>query len=83
MARKSKKKKSSVGKSIAILFLYLFVWWILLTLINISLTITETQPLYHILNFLRIAVPMLVVLVGVPVILIVDSNKELSKKKQK
>lgn len=84
MARKTTcKKDSNVGKSIGILFLYLFIWWILLTFIDISLTIPETEFLYHVLSFLRIAVPILVVLVGVPIILIVESNNKIGKKKGK
>lgn len=81
MARKKDKKEFSVGKSIGILFLYLIIWWILLTLVNLSLTISESTILYHVLTFLRIAVPILVVLFGVPIILIVGSNKKVSKKK--
>mgnify|MGYP003301705699 CR=1 FL=1 len=83
MARKSKKKEFNTGKSIAILFLYLFIWWIFLTLINMSLTIAENHILYLVLEFLRIAVPILVVLVGVPVILIIGSNKKMAGKKNK
>lgn len=82
MARKKDKKEFSVGKSILILFLYLVIWWVLLTLINISLTIPETSILYHVLSFLRIAVPILVVLFGVPIILIIGSNKKVTKKKK-
>lgn len=81
MARKKEKKEVSVGKSIGILFLYLFLWWIILTLITVSLSIPETSMLYLILSFLRIAVPILVVLFGCPIILIVGTNKKMKKKK--
>ncbi len=82
MAGKKDKKEFSVGKSIGILFLYLLIWWICLTLVNLSLTIPENSILYHVLTLLRIAVPMLVVLFGVPIILIVGSNKNINKKKK-
>lgn len=82
MASKKDKKEFSVGKSIGILFLYLLIWWICLTLVNLSLTIPENSILYHVLTLLRIAVPMLVVLFGVPIILIVGSNKSINKKKK-
>ena len=81
MARKNTKKEVSVGKSIGILFLYLFLWWIILTLITISLSIPETSVLYQALTFLRIAVPILVVLFGCPIILIVGTNKKMKKTK--
>ena len=82
MARKKEKKDISVGKSIGILFLYLFLWWIFLTLISISLSVPETSVLYLVLSFLRIAVPVLVVLFGCPIILIVGTNKKIKKKKK-
>ena len=81
MVRKKREKEFSVLKSIGILFLYLIIWWILLTLINLSLTIPENTALYHFLTLLRIAVPILVVLFGVPIILIIDSNKKNKKRK--
>ena len=81
MASKKGKKEVSVGKSIGILFLYLFLWWILLTLVTISLSLPETSVLYQVLSLLRIAVPILVVLFGCPIILIVGTNKQMKKKK--
>lgn len=81
MARKSEKKEMSIGKSIVILFLYLFLWWIFITLITISLSVPETSVLYQVLSLLRIAVPILVVLFGCPIILIVGTNKQIKKKK--
>jgi hypothetical protein len=83
MARKKDKKDVSVGKSIGILFLYLFLWWILLTLITVSLSIPETSILYQVISLLRIAVPILVVLFGCPIILIVGTNKNIKRKKKK
>lgn len=83
MARKKDKKEVSVGKSIGILFLYLFLWWILLTLITVSLSIPETSILYQVISLLRIAVPILVVLFGCPIILITGTNKKLKNKKKK
>jgi hypothetical protein len=83
MARKKDKKELSVGKSIGILFLYLFLWWILLTLITVSLSIPETSILYQVISLLRIAVPILVVLFGCPIILIVGTNKNIKRKKKK
>ena len=80
VARKKEKKEASVGKSIGVLFLYLFLWWIFLTLITISLSIPETSVLYLVLSFLRIAVPILAVLFGCPIILIVGTNKNMKKK---
>ena len=82
MARKKDKKELSVGKSIGILFLYLFLWWILLTLITVSLSIPETSILYQVISLLRIAVPILVVLFGCPIILIVGTNKNIKKKRK-
>ena len=83
MARKKDKKELSVGKSIGILFLYLFLWWIFLTLITVSLSIPETSILYQVISLLRIAVPILVVLFGCPIILIVGTNKNIKRKKKK
>lgn len=83
MTRKKDKKEISVGKSIGILFLYLFIWWILLTLITVSLSIPETSILYQVISLLRIAVPILVVLFGCPIILIVGTNKKIKSKKKK
>lgn len=83
MARKKDKKELSVGKSIGILFLYLFLWWIFLTLITVSLSIPETSILYQVISLLRIAVPILVVLFGCPIILIVGTNKNIKRNKKK
>lgn len=83
MASKKEKKEVSVGKSIGILFLYLFLWWVILTLITISLSIPETSGAYVVLSLLRIAVPILVVLFGCPIILIVGTNKKMKKSKKK
>lgn len=80
MARK-KKKNVSVGKSIGILFFYLILWWLILTLVEISLAIPETSLFYQVLVFLRISVPILVVLFGCPIILIVNTNKQIKRKK--
>lgn len=81
MARKKRKEEMNVGKSVAILFLYLFLWWIILTLIIGSLSIPETSVLYQVLSLLRIAVPILVVLFGCPIILIVGTNKKMKNHK--
>lgn len=83
MASKKGKKEVSVGKSIGILFLYLFLWWIILTVIIISLSIPETSGAYVVLSLLRIAVPILAVLFGCPIILIVGTNKKMKKSKKK
>ena len=83
MANKKEKKEVSVGKTIGILFLYLFLWWVILTLITISLSILETSGAYVVLSLLRIAVPILVVLFGCPIILIVGTNKKMKKSKKK
>ena len=52
-----------------------------MTLITISLSLPETSVLYQVLSLLRIAVPILVVLFGCPIILIVGTNKQIKKKK--
>lgn len=81
-SKKEDKKDSSAVKSIIILFIYLSVWWILLTLTDMALTLNEGDFLYHFLKFLRISVPICTILFGVPIILIVDSNKALDKNKK-
>ena len=75
MARK--KKETSIKKSILILFSYLIVWWICLTLFTTTVTIADESFLYYIVKFLRIAVPLLSLIIGAPIILIVgyDKNK--------
>ena len=82
MAKKRSKTKndSSVGKSIAVLFLYLCIWWVMSNIV--SYTISETSGLYYLLSFLRFAVPIFVVLFGVPIILIDKMNKDMSKRKK-
>ena len=81
MANNKKGKNTTTLKSIGILFLYLFIWWIILTLIPIFLAIPESSVAYHLLAFLRITVPIMVVLFGCPIILIVNTNKKMKSKK--
>ncbi len=82
MARR--KKEASTKKSILILFAYLIVWWCCLTLFTVAVPITDESLLYYVVKFLRIAVPILALLFGAPIILIVgyDKNKRLRKSKK-
>ena len=82
MARR--KKEVSTKKSILILFAYLIVWWCCLTLFTMAVPITDESLLYYIVKFLRIAVPILALLFGAPIILIVgyDKSKRLKKNKK-
>lgn len=79
MASKN-KKDFNTGKSIVILFLYLVLWWILMTLVNFVSGVDETDILYHVIEFLRISVPVFALLFGIPIVLIVGNNKSKNKK---
>ena len=81
MARK--KKETSIKKSILILFSYLIVWWICLTLFTTTVTIADESFLYYIVKFLRIAVPLLSLIIGAPIILIVGYDKNKIKRRFK
>ena len=81
MARSKNNKEFNTGKSIGILFLYLIIWWVLMTLVNLISGVNETDLLYHVIEFLRIAVPVFALLFGIPIVLIVGNDK--SKKKNK
>ena len=81
MASKN-KKEFNTGKSIAILFLYLVLWWILMTLVNLLSGVDETDLLYHVVEFLRVSVPVFALLFGIPIVLIVGNNKTKRKNKK-
>lgn len=81
MASKN-KKEFNTGKSIAILFLYLVLWWILMTLVNLLSGVDETDLLYHVIEFLRVSVPVFALLFGIPIVLIVGNNKTKRKNKK-
>lgn len=81
-SKKEAKKDPSAVKSIVILYIYLCIWWIFLTLTETALTLNEGDFLCHFLRFLRISVPICTILFGVPIILIVDSNKALAKRNE-
>lgn len=76
------RKEKSTGKSIVILFVYLVVWWICLTLFSYVVGIDDSHKLFHLVNILRLSVPILVVIVGAPCILIIGYNKEHNKEKK-
>ena len=78
MASKN-KKEFNTGKSIAILFLYLVLWWVLMTLVNSLSGVDETDLLYHVIEFLRVSVPVFALLLGIPIVLIVGNNKTKRK----
>lgn len=84
MSKVKSKKELSTGKSIAILFVYLILWWIFLTLFSYSINLDDSSLLYYIVNFLRIAVPIMALIFGAPIILIVgyDKNKKAKKRKK-
>ncbi len=82
MAVKKSRKEFSTGKSIVILFLYLIVWWICLTLFSYSVNLDENSLTYYIVNFLRIAVPLMALVFGAPIILIVGYDKKKKKNKK-
>lgn len=83
MAKRKNKKEISTGKSIAILFVYLILWWIFLTLFSYSVNLDDSSLLYYIVNFLRIAVPIMALIFGAPIILIVGYDKKKKEKKSK
>ena len=83
MVQKKGKKEVSVGKSIGILFLYLFLWFFILTVIQIALSLSETSVLYQVISFLKVGVPILVVIFGCPIILIVGINKKIQNENKK
>ena len=76
---KNKVKKFNTGKAIGILILYLVIWWILMTLINVISGVKEDAILYHVIEFLKLSVPVLALIFGVPVVLIVGNNKKKKK----
>ena len=77
--RKSVKKSFDTGKAMGILFLYLIIWWVLMTLVNLISGVGETELLYYVVEFLKIAVPVFALLFGVPIVLIVGNNKNKKK----
>lgn len=83
MAKRKNKKEISTGKSIAILFAYLVVWWLCLTLFSYAVNLDDSGLLYYIVNFLRIAVPILTLIFGAPIILIVGYDKKKKEQKNK
>ncbi len=83
MAKKKEKKEYSVGESIAILFFYLIMWWVCLTAFTYAANITDESLTYYIVNLLRIAVPILALIFGAPIILIVGYDKKKKAKKNK
>ncbi len=82
MATKKEKNEFSTKKSILILFVYLVIWWICLTIFSYSVNLEEGSIVYHAVNFLRIAVPIMTAIFGAPIILIVDYNKKNKLKKK-
>ena len=82
MAKKS-KKEPSVGKYIAILFMYLVLWWLFLTLFTYAVNLDENSLLYYVVNFLRIAVPLMTLIFGAPIVIIVGYNKKKKEEKKK
>lgn len=82
MAVKKKDKEFSTRKSMLILFLVLFLWWIFLTLFSYSVNLNDNSLTYYIVNFLRIAVPIMALVFGAPIILIVGYDKKKKAKKK-
>lgn len=82
MAVKKKKEEFNTGKSILILFVYLSLWWIFLTLFSYSVNLENDSLIYYVVNFLRIAVPIMTLIFGAPIILIVGYDKNKKKKKK-
>lgn len=82
MAVKKNNKEFSTRKSILILFLVLFLWWIFLTLFSYSVNLDDSSLTYYIVNFLRIAVPIMALIFGAPIILIVGYDKKKKVKKK-
>ncbi len=80
MANKKKKKESSTAIVVIVLSICLILWWVLLSLITDSL-VSDTGLLYTILTGLRLGVPLLVLIIGAPVLLMVDTDKKSKKKK--
>ena len=77
--RISVKKNFDTGKAMGILFFYLIIWWVLMTLVNLISGVGETELLYYVVEFLKIAVPVFALLFGVPIVLIVGNNKNKKK----
>ena len=82
MANNKRKEKSAI-KQVLILFLYLFLWWIFLTLFTYAVGIDDSHILYHLVNFLRLAVPLMVVIFWAPYIIVLNYEKEHGKKNKK
>lgn len=79
----NRKKEKSVVKQILILFLYLIVWWICLTLFTYAVGIDDSHVLFHFVNFLRLAVPIMVVIFWAPYIIVLNYEKEHGRRRKK
>lgn len=80
--KKKKEEEFNTGKSILILFVYLSLWWLFLTLFSYSVNLESDSLLYYVVNCLRIAVPIMTLIFGAPIILIVGYDKNKKKKKK-